>query len=403
MKTHITGTTAISEVSTENHRVVSRDEWVAERKTLLAREKELTRLRDQIARERRALPWVRIDKTYVFDGPEGRRTLAELFDGRRQLLVQHFMLAPGWEQGCKSCSFMADHSDGMNVHLAHRDVTFVAISRAPLAEIERFRRRMGWQFKWVSSHGSDFNHDFGVSFTPEEVAKGELYYNYGRWPLAVGGMARRQRVLQGRRGRCLSHLLDLRARRGGDDGHVQYARPHAQGPRREGTWTTRWSGCVTTIATNRHHPRRLRRRSARAAKRTPEAAAPDPSHDEDHRDGRGGSHSMPSDGAITLCCRRDDMSEAYTGGCVRGTIGRESGNVAAGAVDLLSLAAAPTFAIMALLTGALDVGPPDMLCSATQHASPLNGMVVMYLLMSAFHSAPWLKLISSRRNGARRA
>ena len=163
MRTHMTGTTAISRSSTENHRVVSRDEWVAERKTLLAREKELTRLRDQIARERRALPWVRIDKNYVFDGPEGRRTLAELFDGRRQLLVQHFMFAPGWEQGCKSCSFMADHTDGMNVHLAHRDVTFVAISRAPLAEIERFRRRMGWQFKWVSSHGNDFNHDFGVT------------------------------------------------------------------------------------------------------------------------------------------------------------------------------------------------------------------------------------------------
>jgi predicted dithiol-disulfide oxidoreductase (DUF899 family) len=177
----MTGTTAISELSTENHKVVSRDEWVAERKTLLAREKELTRLRDQIARERRALPWVRIDKNYVFDGPEGRRTLAELFDGRRQLLVQHFMLAPGWEQGCPSCSFMADHSDGMNVHLAHRDVTLVAVSRAPLAEIERFRRRMGWQFKWVSSHGSDFNYDFGVSFPPEEMAKGEVYYNYGMW------------------------------------------------------------------------------------------------------------------------------------------------------------------------------------------------------------------------------
>jgi predicted dithiol-disulfide oxidoreductase (DUF899 family) len=184
MRTHITETTAISESSTENHRVVSRDEWVAERKTLLAREKELTRLRDQIARERRALPWVRIDKNYVFDTPEGHRSLAELFDGRRQLLVQHFMFAPGWQQGCKSCSFMADHSDGMTVHLAHRDVTFVAISRAPLAEIERFGRRMGWQFKWVSSHGTDFNRDFGVTFTPEEVAKGELYYNYGAWPFA---------------------------------------------------------------------------------------------------------------------------------------------------------------------------------------------------------------------------
>jgi predicted dithiol-disulfide oxidoreductase (DUF899 family) len=184
MRTHITGTTAISEVPTENHRVVSRDDWVAERKTLLAHEKELTRLRDQTARERRALPWVRIDKNYVFDAPEGRRTLAELFDGRRQLLVQHFMLAPGWEQGCPSCSFMADHNDGMNVHLAHRDVTFVAVSRAPLAEIEHFRRRMGWRFKWVSSHGTDFNRDFGVTFTPEEVAKGKLYYNYGVWPFA---------------------------------------------------------------------------------------------------------------------------------------------------------------------------------------------------------------------------
>ena len=175
-------------MSTDTHRVVSRDEWVAERKTLLAREKELTRLRDQIAHERRALPWVRVDKGYVFDTPEGRRTLAELFEGRRQLLVQHFMLAPGWEEGCKSCSFMADHNDGMTVHLAHRGVTFVAVSRAPLAEIERFRRRMGWQFKWVSSHGSDFNYDFGVTFTPEERAKGEVDYNYGTVAMDVRGM-----------------------------------------------------------------------------------------------------------------------------------------------------------------------------------------------------------------------
>jgi predicted dithiol-disulfide oxidoreductase (DUF899 family) len=171
-------------MSTDNHRVVSRDEWIAERKTLLAHEKELTRLRDQIARERRALLWVRIEKDYVFDAPEGRRALGELFDGRRQLLVQHFMFAPGWEEGCPSCSFMADHSDGMAVHLAHRDVTLVAVSRAPLADIERFRQRMGWRFPWVSSQGSDFNYDFGVSFTPEEVAKGELTYNYGKWPFA---------------------------------------------------------------------------------------------------------------------------------------------------------------------------------------------------------------------------
>jgi predicted dithiol-disulfide oxidoreductase (DUF899 family) len=183
MSTRTTDTGDFRE-STENHRIVTRDEWLAERKALLAQEKELTRLRDRIAGERRALPWVRIDKNYVFDTPEGARSLAELFDGRRQLLVQHFMLGPGWEQGCPSCSFMADHSDGMNVHLAHRDVTLLAVSRAPLAEIERFRRRMGWQFKWVSSHGTDFNYDFGVSFTPEDVAKGELNYNFGRWPFA---------------------------------------------------------------------------------------------------------------------------------------------------------------------------------------------------------------------------
>jgi predicted dithiol-disulfide oxidoreductase (DUF899 family) len=165
-----------------NHPVVSRDEWIAERKNLLAREKELTRLSDEIARERRALPWVRIEKSYVFDTPEGLRTLADLFQGRRQLLLQHFMFGPGWEQGCPSCSFMADHSDGMNVHLEHRDTTFLAISRATLAEIERFRSRMGWRFKWVSSFANDFNYDFGVSFTPEEKAKGEVSYNYATQP-----------------------------------------------------------------------------------------------------------------------------------------------------------------------------------------------------------------------------
>jgi len=171
--------TAMAKASIVNHPVVSSDRWVSERKTLLAREKELMRLQDQVARERRALPWERIEKDYTFDTPEGPRTLADLFEGRRQLMVQHFMFGPGWEQGCPSCSFMADHTDGMNVHLAHRDITFVAISRAPLAAIERFRQRMGWQFKWVSSHGSDFNHDFNVSFTPQERAAGEVYYNYG--------------------------------------------------------------------------------------------------------------------------------------------------------------------------------------------------------------------------------
>ncbi len=165
-----------------NHPVVTRDQWLAERKALLAREKELTHLGDQVARERRALPWVRIDKDYVFDTPDGRRPLVELFDGRRQLLVQHFMLAPGWQAGCKSCSYMADHTDGAMVHLTQRDVTFVAVSRAPLAEIERFRQRMGWRFRWVSSHGTDFNYDFRVSFAPDERANGGGDYNYGRTP-----------------------------------------------------------------------------------------------------------------------------------------------------------------------------------------------------------------------------
>lgn len=184
MKMSIANAIESSPDNTEGHRVVSRDEWIAERKVLLAREKELTHLSDQIASQRRALSWVRIEKDYIFDTPDGRRSLADLFDGRRQLLVQHFMFAPGWEQGCPSCSFMADHSDGMNVHLLHRDVTLVAISRAPLADIARFRQRMGWRFKWVSSHDNDFNYDFGVSFTPEEVAKGQLPYNYGTWPYA---------------------------------------------------------------------------------------------------------------------------------------------------------------------------------------------------------------------------
>lgn len=169
---------------TADVRVAGRDEWLAARKALLAKEKELTRLSDSVAEERRALPWVRLDKDYSFELPEGWRSLGDLFQGRRQLLVQHFMLGPGWKQGCPSCSFMADHSDGMTAHLAARDVTLVAVSRAPLEEIERFRERMGWQFAWASSHGSDFNYDFGVSFTPEALAKGKIHYNYGLWPYA---------------------------------------------------------------------------------------------------------------------------------------------------------------------------------------------------------------------------
>jgi predicted dithiol-disulfide oxidoreductase (DUF899 family) len=166
------------EITAMNHAVVSEERWLAERKALLAREKALTQLSDQVARERRALPWVRLEKNYVFDTRDGPRSLADLFEGRRQLIVQHFMFGPGWEQGCPSCSYMADHTDGMRVHLANRDVTLLAVSRAPLADIARFRQRMGWQFNWVSSNASDFNHDFGVSFTPEQQATGAVPYNY---------------------------------------------------------------------------------------------------------------------------------------------------------------------------------------------------------------------------------
>ncbi|HEX7987522.1 MAG TPA: thioredoxin family protein [Duganella sp.] len=165
-----------------HHPVASAEQWLAQRKALLAREKELTHLKDQVARERRALPWVRIDKHYVFDTPSGPRTLAELFEGRRQLVVQHFMYTPGAEQGCKSCSYMADHTDGALAHLAQRDTTVVAVSRAPLAELERMRKRMGWRFAWVSSGESDFNYDFHVSFTPQELAGGTVYYNYVQQP-----------------------------------------------------------------------------------------------------------------------------------------------------------------------------------------------------------------------------
>jgi predicted dithiol-disulfide oxidoreductase (DUF899 family) len=168
----------VVQAGTATHPVASDACWTEERIKLLAHEKELTRLRDQVASERRALPWRRVAKDYVFDTPEGKRTLGELFGGRRQLVVQHFMFGPGWEQGCPSCSYMADHTDGMNVHLAHRDISFVAVSRAPLADILRFRERMGWKFDWVSSHGSDFNFDFGVSFTQQELASGEVAYNY---------------------------------------------------------------------------------------------------------------------------------------------------------------------------------------------------------------------------------
>jgi predicted dithiol-disulfide oxidoreductase (DUF899 family) len=160
------------------HVTVSRDEWIAARKALLQREKEFTRERDRIAAARRELPWVRIDKSYVLQTPNGEKTLADLFDRRSQLIVYHFMLGPDWKEGCVGCSFVADHVDGAEQHLRHHDVTFTSVSRAPLPEIEAYKKRMSWKFPWVSSFGSDFNYDFNVSFSKEDLAAGKVFYNF---------------------------------------------------------------------------------------------------------------------------------------------------------------------------------------------------------------------------------
>lgn len=167
------------------HRIVSREQWLKERTDLLAKEKELTRLRDRLARERRTLPWVRVEKPYSFDAPEGKVTLSDLFDGRSQLIVKHFMLAPGQKDGCVGCSFESDHVEGALVHLQNHDVSYVAVARAPLDEIEAFRTRMGWTFRWVSSFGGDFNYDFNASFTPEQLATGTAFYNYRTGPVPL--------------------------------------------------------------------------------------------------------------------------------------------------------------------------------------------------------------------------
>ena len=165
---------------TNPSKLVSEAEWLVARKDLLTREKELTRLRDEVSRHRRELPWVKVEKQYVFDGPNGKETLADLFDGRSQLIVYHFMFGPDWEEGCKSCSYLADHFDGANWHLPHRDVALAVISRAPLSKLEAYKKRMGWRFKWLSSHGNDFNFDYHVSFTKEDEENGTAYYNYAR-------------------------------------------------------------------------------------------------------------------------------------------------------------------------------------------------------------------------------
>jgi predicted dithiol-disulfide oxidoreductase (DUF899 family) len=161
-----------------DHQVVTPEAWVKARKQLLVKEKEFTRMRDELNQARRDLPWVRVTKSYRFDSPGGKQTLGELFDDRSQLIVYHFMFGPDWESGCKSCSFWADNFNGIVPHLNQRDVTFVAISRAPLAKLSAFAANLGWSFKWLSSFGSDFNFDFNVSFTAEAVARGSAIYNY---------------------------------------------------------------------------------------------------------------------------------------------------------------------------------------------------------------------------------
>ncbi|HVS51047.1 MAG TPA: thioredoxin family protein [Opitutaceae bacterium] len=168
--------------SFDQHSVVSPEQWLAARREFLREEKEFTHARARLAAKRRALPWVKVDADYAFESPAGRVTLAELFEGRSQLIVYHFMLAPGWDEGCRGCSFVSDHFDGALPHVQARDISFVAVSCAPLAEIERFKARMGWNFSWVSSHGTSFNRDFGVSFAPDEFADGNQSYNFGSTP-----------------------------------------------------------------------------------------------------------------------------------------------------------------------------------------------------------------------------
>ena len=161
------------------HKIVSRQQWIEARKVHLAHEKELTQARERLSAERRALPWVKVDKAYLFDGAEGKKTLADLFNGKSQLVVQHFMFAPEWNEGCKSCSFWADGFERMVPHLAARDTALVAVSRAPLSKLLPFKSRMGWTFDWVSSADGDFNYDYAVSFTPDDVKSGAKVYNFG--------------------------------------------------------------------------------------------------------------------------------------------------------------------------------------------------------------------------------
>jgi predicted dithiol-disulfide oxidoreductase (DUF899 family) len=165
----------------ESRKVVSQTEWLVARKKFLRREKQFSKLRDELNLQRRKLPWVKVEKEYIFDGPTGKVTLADLFCGKSQLIIYHFMFGPGWQEGCDHCSFWADHFDSVNIQIEQRDTAFAVVSRAPLTEIEPFKNRMGWKFRWISSFNTDFNFDFRVSFTPEQVKSGVLPYNYGEY------------------------------------------------------------------------------------------------------------------------------------------------------------------------------------------------------------------------------
>ena len=208
------------------HTVVSREEWIAARKAHLAHEKEYTKARERLAEERRALPWVKVDKDYLFDGPDGKVSLADLFRGRSQLVVQHVMFAPDWNEACKSCSFWADGFERMIPHLAARDTAMVAISRAPLPKLAAFKQRMGWTFDWLSSGGNAFNYDYGVSFTPEQIERGGNY-NFGTTPFGSEEAPGIQRVLPRRGREHLPHLFLFLARPRHDERRLSLPRPDA--------------------------------------------------------------------------------------------------------------------------------------------------------------------------------
>ena len=222
----------MSQSSMTDHRIVSREAWLQERKALLAEEKQMTRLRDTLSEKRRALPWVRIEKDYVFDTPDGKKTLSDLFDGRSQLIVKHFMLAPGQKDPCVGCSFEVDHVGGALMHIEHHDVKFVSVARAPLDEIEAVKTRMGWTFDWVSSFGSDFNYDFDVSFTPEQIDNGKACYNYQETAVPLEDLSGFSVFYKNDRRRDLPHLFDLRPRRRRGAGLLHAARSHAEGAQR---------------------------------------------------------------------------------------------------------------------------------------------------------------------------